>query len=59
MKIVKYIQESLSELKKVSWPKREQSLKMTGIVIGASLAIGLYVGGLDFLFTNLLGIFFK
>lgn len=32
---------------------------MTVIVLGVSLAVGLYVGGLDYLFTNLLGLILK
>lgn len=55
MKIVAYLQDALIELKKVSWPTREKALKMTAIVVIASLLVGLYIGGLDLLFTSLLG----
>lgn len=59
MKAVNYLREVRTELAKVSWPSRQDSLRMTGIVIVASLAVGLYIGGLDYLFTNLLGYFFR
>ncbi len=59
MNIVKYLQEVRVELAKVSWPTREESLHLTMIIILASLAVGLYIGGLDYLFTSLLGLFLK
>lgn len=59
MSIPKYLQEVRTELVKVSWPSRQESMRMTGIVILASLAVGLYIGGLDYLFTNLLGFVLK
>jgi len=49
-----YIKDTISELKKVTWPTRQATLKLTGIVIGISAIVAVYVGGLDYLFTNLL-----
>lgn len=54
MNPVKYIRETLVELKKVTWPSRQTTLKLTGIVIGISAIVAIYVGGLDYLFTNVL-----
>lgn len=59
MNVLTYLGEVKDELKKVSWPKREDTIRMTQIVLVGSLVVGLYVGGLDYLFTNLLGLFFK
>ncbi len=59
MNLIKYLKEVRVELVKVSWPTREDTIKLTMIIILASLAVGLYVGGLDVLFTNLLGTFLK
>jgi preprotein translocase subunit SecE len=59
MNIVKYLQEVKVELGKVTWPTREEATKLTLIILLASLAVGLYVGGLDVLFTTLLGTFLK
>lgn len=59
MNLIKYLKEVKVELAKVSWPTRAEATKLTLIIILASLAVGLYVGGLDVLFTNLLGIFLK
>ncbi len=51
-----YLKESVVELKKVIWPTKNQVIKMTGVVIGVSLVTGLLIGGLDLLFTNLIGL---
>lgn len=59
MKLVKYLQEVRAELAKVTWPTRKTSVNMTMVVIVASLGVGIYIGGLDLLFTTLLGKFIK
>jgi preprotein translocase SecE subunit len=40
------------ELQQVKWPTHQQALKLTLIVVFVSLAVGLYVSGLDVLFTK-------
>lgn len=42
----------VDELKKVSWPTRAETVRLTVIVIGVSLIIGLYVGIIDVLLTK-------
>jgi preprotein translocase subunit SecE len=54
MNVVTYLQETVAELKLVRWPTRQQTINLTLIVIGISVLVGMYVGGLDFMFTNLL-----
>ncbi|MFH2019021.1 MAG: preprotein translocase subunit SecE [bacterium] len=59
MQIPKYLSEVRRELSKVTWPTRKEATRMTVIVIIASLLVGLYIGGLDLVFTSLLGLFIK
>lgn len=59
MKPTTYISEVQTELKKVKWPTKQQATQMTAIVIIASLIVGAYIGALDLLFTNLLGLIVK
>ena len=59
MNILTYLQEVRVELGKVTWPTRLEATNLTLIILGASLVVGLYVGGLDFVFTSLLGNFLK
>ena len=42
------------EIKKINWPNRQEILKYVLIVIGVSLVVSIYLGGLDFIFTFLL-----
>jgi len=52
--VISFFSEVRSELSKVTWPKRHEVIRLTLIVFFVSGAIGLYVGGLDFLFTKIL-----
>lgn len=49
-----YLHEVKVEVKKVDWPTRQETLKYTAIVVGISLFVAIFLGGLDFIFTNLL-----
>jgi preprotein translocase subunit SecE len=44
---VKFIKEVTVELKKVTWPTREETIKLTGMVILISIGVALFIGGLD------------
>ncbi len=47
----RFIDESWSELKKVTWPTREQVRNLTVLVFVISAAIGAYIAFFDVLFT--------
>jgi len=49
---IEFFKEVKKELKKVSWPSREEVVKMTLIVIGVSAIVSLFISGLDFIFTK-------
>lgn len=49
----------IEELKKVTWPSRKETIKLTTIVIVISLIIGAYIGIIDVLLTKLLEMFTK
>jgi len=59
MNLLSYLKEVKAELSHVTWPTRAEAQYLTLVVIGGSVLVGLYVGGLDFAFTNLLGIILK
>lgn len=54
-----FIQEARAELAKVVWPTRKQVVNLTIMVIGVSVVLGAGLGGLDYLFTQLLGLIIK
>jgi len=56
-KIATFLKEVRYELKRVTWPTRREAIKLTLIVIGVSLAVAAFLGGLDFIFDWLLNKF--
>ena len=50
---VRFIREVIAELKKVTWPTRQETIKLTVIVIAISVIVGLFIGGLDMVFLNI------
>lgn len=53
-KPIQYIKEAQVEIKKVTWPTRQQSLQYTAIVVIISVAATMILGGLDLLFNYIL-----
>lgn len=51
---VAFAGDLIEEMKKVSWPTRKETIRLTAIVIIISLIIGLYIGIIDVLLTKAL-----
>lgn len=51
---LKFLKETKDELEKVTWPSRKEVIRLTIVVIFASLFVGIYIGGIDFGMTKLL-----
>jgi preprotein translocase subunit SecE len=51
--VIRYLRETRAELKKVTWPTREEAINLTYIVLGVTLAFALFLGLLDWLFTQI------
>lgn len=47
-KLIKYLQDSMEELKKVTWPTRKQALNYSIAVIAISVALAVFIGIVDF-----------
>ena len=45
------------ELRKVTWPTREQTINLTIVVVVVCVAIALFLGGLDWLFAEVVKLF--
>lgn len=56
---ITFLKETREELKKVVWPKREEVVRLTLLVILISLIVGFFIGGLDFVFTKITEFFIK
>ena len=46
--IVQFIRETQQELKKVSWPSREELIGSTGVVIVTTFIMAFFIGVVDF-----------
>jgi preprotein translocase subunit SecE len=53
--VVKYFRETRGELKKVTWPTREESQRLTLIVLAVTAAFAIFLGALDFGFSQIIG----
>lgn len=53
-KIVNFIKEAREELVKVNWPTKKQTVNYTLIVLGISFFVAVFLGGLDWLFGEIL-----
>ncbi len=50
----RFIDESWSELKKVTWPTREQTVNLTFLVFLVSLVVGVFISVFDLVFSQVL-----
>jgi preprotein translocase subunit SecE len=50
--LVRYFRETRGELRKVTWPTRQESQRLTAIVLGVTALMALFLGLLDFIFSN-------
>lgn len=56
---VEYIKETRDELRKVTWPTQAEVTRLTLIVLIISIIVGLYIGGLDYVFTKTIELILK
>jgi len=56
-KILGYLSEVKLELTKVTWPKSNDIIRLTLIVLAISAIVGLFSGSLGYIFTKMLSIF--
>ncbi|PIR05926.1 preprotein translocase subunit SecE [Candidatus Kuenenbacteria bacterium CG11_big_fil_rev_8_21_14_0_20_37_9] len=55
-KLIQYIKDSKTELKKVVWPTKKQIINHTALVIGFSLALAVFLGIIDYALNKTLEI---
>jgi len=55
--ITTFFKEAKMEMKKVNWLTKRETIRYTLIVIGISVAVAIYLGSLDFIFTTILSRF--
>jgi preprotein translocase subunit SecE len=50
--IIKYFKATRAELRKVTWPTREETRTLTGIIVAVTVAMGIFLGLLDYIFQQ-------
>ncbi len=53
-RIGKFFSEAKTELRHVNWPTRQEAIRLTLIVVGISLALAIFLGAFDYLFSFLI-----
>jgi preprotein translocase subunit SecE len=56
-KILNFFKEVRIELKKVTWPTRQETIRYTLLVLAVSGGVAIFLGGLDYLFSFLISKF--
>ena len=49
---VSFLQETFSELRKSVWPSREETSRLTAVVIALAIVAAFFLGGLDRIFAE-------
>ena len=51
--VVRYYRETVGELRKVSWPTRQEAVNLTSITLVVIVAMSAFLGTLDYVFNRL------
>lgn len=57
--IIRYLKETRAELRKVSWPSREEAVNLTIIVMAVTMSMAAFLGVVDYLFAQLFGLIIR
>ncbi|MBN1219077.1 MAG: preprotein translocase subunit SecE [Anaerolineae bacterium] len=55
MAIIRYFQETRAELRKVTWPTRDEAKNLTMIIVAVTVAMAIFLGLLDYVFQVVVG----
>lgn len=58
-RLINYLKSAKTELKKVTWPTKKETTKLTLIVIGLSAFTAIFLGALDFVFSKIIALVIK
>ena len=54
--IQRYLNETTGELRKVSWPTRQEAVQLTIIVLIVMVFMGIFLGGMDLIAGHVLNL---
>jgi preprotein translocase subunit SecE len=50
---IDFVRDIRSELRKVAWPSQRETVNLTAVVLAFSIAVGVLLGGIDYVFQAL------
>ena len=53
---LRYFGDIVSELRRVTWPTRQETTRLTIMVIAVAATVGLFLGIVDMVFSRLIGV---
>lgn len=58
-RIAKYLKETRAEVRKVTWPTREEAIRLTGIVLATTVGFALFLGLVDYLLSKVFALLIR
>jgi len=55
-RVARYLKGVRSEMRKVTWPSREATLRLTGIVLAVTVSLSVALGVVDWVFSKLFAV---
>lgn len=53
-RLIRYLRESRAEMRKVTWPTREEAINLTSIVLIVTFLMSIFLWGLDVIFDSIM-----
>lgn len=57
--VISFFKSVRHELYQVTWPTKDETIRLTGLVLIASVAVGIYLGALDYVFSQVVSVIIK
>ena len=57
-RLTRFYRETMGELRKVTWPTRQEALNLTGIVLAVTFGMSFFLGLVDYLFSRVFALVF-
>lgn len=54
--LIRYLKDTRAEVAKVTWPTREEGLRLTGLVVVVTIISGIALFGIDYVFGTLISL---
>ena len=56
---LRFVGETLAELRRVTWPTRQETMRLTIMVISVAAVVGIFLGLVDLAFSRLMDVILR